>query len=151
MNPSTQTSQIPIQQYQSQSNADGDQTVPFVKNAEEDWDGEHQKQLEQADKNTSTNAQQRYPSKSQDVRPAQIQNLQCTKNYQILQNQPTQKQSFDVLDCYAEQIYLRREWEEKMEQLNKKYGLNCFFDLELDSESNEGENYQYKHKYEMLI
>ena len=34
-----------------------------------------------------------------------------------------------------------------MEQLNEKYGLDCFSDLELDSESDEGEQYQYEHKY----
>ena len=46
-----------------------------------------------------------------------------------------------------EQIHLRREWEEKMERLNEKYGTNCFS----DSESDEGENNQYEHKYETLI
>ena len=39
----------------------------------------------------------------------------------------------------------KREGEE-MEQLNEKYGLECFSDSELDSESDEGENYQYKQK-----
>ena len=38
-----------------------------------------------------------------------------------------------------------------MELLNEKYGLDCFSDSELDSASDEGENYQYEHKYEMLI
>ena len=38
-----------------------------------------------------------------------------------------------------------------MEKLNERYGLDCFSDPELDSESDEGENYRYKHKYEMLI
>ena len=38
-----------------------------------------------------------------------------------------------------------------MEQLNEKYGLDYFSDLDPDSESDEGENYQYEHKYEMLI
>ena len=38
-----------------------------------------------------------------------------------------------------------------MEQLNEKYGLGYFFDSELDSESDDGESYQYEHKYEMLI
>ena len=33
-----------------------------------------------------------------------------------------------------------------MEQLNKKYGLDY-----LDSESDEGENYQYEQKYKTLI
>ena len=34
-----------------------------------------------------------------------------------------------------------------MEWLNEKYGLDYFS----DSESDEGENYQYEHKYETLI
>ena len=38
-----------------------------------------------------------------------------------------------------------------MEKLNTKYNLYCFSDSELDSESDEGEQYQYKHGYEMLI
>ena len=38
-----------------------------------------------------------------------------------------------------------------MEWLNEKYGLDYFSDSKLDSESDEGENYQYKHKYETLI
>ena len=38
-----------------------------------------------------------------------------------------------------------------MERLNEKYGLDCFSDSELDSELDEGENYQYEHKYETLI
>ena len=43
-------------------------TSPICKNAEEDWDGKHQKQLQQTDKNTQTNAQQIYPSQNQDTR-----------------------------------------------------------------------------------
>ena len=45
----------------------------------------------------------------------------------------------------------RQQWEEEMERLNTKYSLDCFLDSELDSESDEGEQYQYKHGYEMLI
>ena len=150
MNPKTQTSQTPIQIPKPEQCGWGP-NCPIYKSAEEDWDREHQKQLQQADKNTQTNAQPKYPSQNQDVKSAQIQNLQHTKNYQTPQNQPTQKQSFNVPDHYTEQIHLRREWEEKMEQLNEKYGLDCFSDLELDSESDEGENYQYEHTYEMLI
>ena len=32
-----------------------------------------------------------------------------------------------------------------------KYGLDCFSDSELDSESDEGKNYRCKHKYEILF
>ena len=38
-----------------------------------------------------------------------------------------------------------------MEKLNEKYGLDCFSDSEIDSESGEGKNYRYEHKYETLI
>ena len=38
-----------------------------------------------------------------------------------------------------------------MERLNKKYGLDYFSDAELDSESDEGVNYRYEHKYKTLI
>ena len=46
---------------------------------------------------------------------------------------------------------MRQQWEEEMERLNTKYNLGCFSDSELDSESDEGEQYQYEHGYEMLI
>ena len=85
------------------------------------------------------------------MRQAQVQNSQHTQDYKVPRNpQPTQTQSFDVPDHYAEQIQLRREWEKKMEWLNEKYRLDCFSDSELDSESDEGENYRYKHQYETL-
>ena len=38
-----------------------------------------------------------------------------------------------------------------MEKLNEKYGLDYFSDSELDSDSDEGKNYRYEHKYETLI
>ena len=64
---------------------------PIYKNTEEDWDREHQKQLQQSD------AQQKYPSQGQDTRQAQVQNPQCTKSYQVPQSQHTQT-SFNVPD-----------------------------------------------------
>ena len=45
----------------------------------------------------------------------------------------------------------RQQWEAEMERLNSKYNLDCFSGSELDSESDEGEQYQYKHRYETLI
>ena len=75
-----------------------------------------------------------------------------TQDYEVPQNlQCTWTQSFDIPDRYAKQICLRREWEEKMEKLNEKYGLDCFSNSELDSKSDEGENYRYEHKYETVI
>ena len=38
-----------------------------------------------------------------------------------------------------------------MERLNEKYKLDCFSSSELDSESDEGEDYRHNHKYEPLI
>ena len=84
----------------------------------------------------------------------QMQSLQCpqTLNYQKPQTfQCFWSQTFDVPDRYSNQLKLHREWEEKMERLNDKYGLDCFSDSELYSESDEGEEYRYKHKYETLI
>ena len=45
----------------------------------------------------------------------------------------------------------KQQWETEMERLNSKYNLNCFSDSELDSESDEGEQYCYEHGYETLI
>ena len=45
----------------------------------------------------------------------------------------------------------KKQWEAEMERLNSKYNLDCFSDSELDSESDEGEQYQYEHWYETLI
>ena len=38
-----------------------------------------------------------------------------------------------------------------MERSNSKYILDCFLDSKLDSESDEGEQYEYEHGYETLI
>ena len=45
----------------------------------------------------------------------------------------------------------KQQWEAEMERLNSKYNLDCFSDSELDSESDEGEQYRYEHGYETLI
>ena len=65
--------------------------------------------------------------------------------------QHSQPQTFEVPARYSDQIRLCREWVEKMERLNDKYGLDYFSDSELDSKSDEGEDYRYEHKYETLI
>ena len=38
-----------------------------------------------------------------------------------------------------------------MERLNEKYNLDCLSSSVLDSESDEGADYRYEHKYETLI
>ena len=45
----------------------------------------------------------------------------------------------------------KQQWEEEMERLNSKYNLNCYSNSELDSKSDEGEQYCYEHGYETLI
>ena len=45
----------------------------------------------------------------------------------------------------------KQQWEAEMERLNEMYNLNCFLSSELDSESDEGEQYCYEHSYETLI
>ena len=45
----------------------------------------------------------------------------------------------------------KKQWEEEMERLNSKYNLDCYSDSELDLESDEGEQYCYKHGYKTLI
>ena len=45
----------------------------------------------------------------------------------------------------------KQQWEAEMERLNSKYNLDCFSDSELDSESDEREQYHYEHGYETLI
>ena len=101
---------------------------PICKREEEDWNGDHHQQFLQ----TSNDSQSMKQTTPQDP-------------------QPTQTQSFNVQDKYMEQIHLRREWEKKMERHNEKYNLDCFFSSELDSESDEGEDYRFQHHYETLI
>ena len=48
-------------------------------------------------------------------------------------------------------IKARQQWEAEMERLNEKYNFDCFSSSELDSESDEGEQYHYEHDYERLI
>ena len=45
----------------------------------------------------------------------------------------------------------KQQWEAEIERLNEKYNLDCFSNSELDSESDEGEEYHYEHSYETLI
>ena len=96
---------------------------PICKNVEEDWDGDQQKQVQQ-------------PQQPQMQHPQ-------TQNYQKPQNcQRPRSETFDIPDRHLSQLKLHREWEEEMERLNNKYGFDCFSDYELNSESDEGEEYR---------
>ena len=86
----------------------------------------------------------------------QNQPRMCPQNNQWPQPQTLQhpqsqnnQQSFDIPDRYAEQIKLRKEWEERIERLNKKYNLDYYSSSESDSDPEP--DYRYKHKYETLI
>ena len=48
-------------------------------------------------------------------------------------------------------IKTKQQWGAEMERLSSKYNLDCFSDSELDSVSDEGEQYQYEDSYETLI
>ena len=111
---------------------------PFCKNQnKEDWDGKYQNQL-----------QQKTPPQPKVQRP-QARHPQ-TLNYQ--KPQDTQKSNKETqIDKYLSQTKIHKQWEAEMERLNSKYNLDCFSDSELDSESDEGEQYKYEHGYETVI
>ena len=114
---------------------------PICKNIEEDWDGDHQKQSQQSIPSTQAqHPQKRNLKQLQNAQQPQMPDFQCLQpqNFQC-----SQSQTCDIPDS--------REWEEKMERLNNKYGLDFFSDSEVDSKSDEGEDYKYEHKYETLI
>ena len=46
---------------------------------------------------------------------------------------------------------MRQQWEAEMERLNSNYNLDCFSDSKMNSESDEGEQYEYEHRYATLI
>ena len=110
---------------------------PFCKNQEEDWDGDHQKQLQ-----TQLQPQQKVP----------MTQAQCPQTLNYQKPQSFQKFDWKTPDgWYPSQLKLHKQWEEEMERLNAKYNLDCFSESELDSESDEGEQYKYEHGYETLI
>ena len=112
---------------------------PFCRNQEENWNGDHQKQLQQQ------------PQPQQKIQMTQEQCPQ-TLNYQKPQSfQKFNQKTPDVERWYPSQSKLHKQWEEEMERLNAKYNLDCFSESELDSESDEGEEYKYEHGYETLI
>ena len=103
---------------------------PFCKNQDkEDWDGKHQNQLQQ---------------KTLSQPKVQKPQARCPLNlHRSDQEAPIGKCPSQTKVC--------QQWEAEMERLNTKYKLDCFSDSELDSESNKGEQYHYKHGYETLI
>ena len=103
--------------------------LPLLQNHEEDWDGDHQKQLHM---------------QLQPQQKIQMTLVQCPQTLSYQKSQSFQKFDQKTPDGqYPSQLKLHKQWEEEMERLNAKYNLDCFSESELDSESNEGEQYKY--------
>ena len=101
---------------------------PFCKNQDkEDWDGKNQDQLQQK---TSPQPKVQRPK------------ARCPLNLQKPEA---------PIDKYPSQTKTHQQWQAEMERLNTEYNLHSFSNFELDSESNLGEQYCYKHGYETLI
>ena len=76
----------------------------------------------------------------------------CSQTLNCEKSQSSQKPNLETqIDKYPSQTKTHQQWEAEMERLNTKYNLDCFSDSELDSESDEGEEYKYEHGYETLI
>ena len=83
----------------------------------------------------------------------------CSRNHHpsqkckgLKQDTPLHKPNQEApIDKYPSQTKTHQQWEAEMERLNTKYNLDCFSDSELDSESDEGQEYHYEHGYETLI
>ena len=99
------------------------------------------------------NLQKKHQSQLQKVPPppeVQRPQVRHPQNLNYQKPQSTQKSTQETqLGKYPSQA--KRQWEAAMERLNSKYNLDCFSDSKLDSESDEGEQYQYEHGYETLI
>ena len=76
---------------------------------------------------------------------------QCPEALNYQKPQKPNPKTVYVSNQYPSQSKLCKQWEEEMERLNTKYNLDCFSDSELDSESDEGEEYKYEHNYETLL
>ena len=106
------------------------QNCPFCKNWDkEDWDGKHLNQLKQK---TSPQPKIQRPQ------------ARCPQNLQ----KPDQE---TPIGTYPSQPKICKQWEAEMERLKTEYNLDCFLDSELDSDSDEGEEYKYENGYETFI
>ena len=113
--------------------------LPLCKNQEkkEDWDGNRQKQSQQ---------------KTLSQQEVQMPQARCPQTLSYQRPQNPQKLNLETLsDQYLSQSKIHKQWEVEMKRLNAKYNLDCFSDSELDSKSDEGEQYEYEHGYETLI
>ena len=117
--------------------------LPLCKNQEkeeEDWDGNHQNQVQ-------TQPQQKIQMPQ--ARCSQTLNYQRPQNFQKC-NQDTSN------DEYLSQSKFHKQWEVEIEKPNAKYNLGCFSGSELDSKSDEGEsninmNMGMKHSFNVTL
>ena len=76
---------------------------------------------------------------------------QGTNTEDVTQSKVTNVAGWKTKDPELNMTKAKQQWEAEMERLNSKYNLDCFSYSELDSESDEGEQYHYEHGYETLI
>ena len=106
---------------------------------DENWDDDDniQDQSQQANKNTQIKDTPQM-NLVQNKKQTLMQNVQCPQNYPVMQNPQPTRTLLNAVDKYMGQACLQEEeWKKRMEKLNEKYGLDCFSDSELDSESDE--------------
>ena len=122
-----------------QKNVDGDQIVPSAKAGKGRLGWQTPKPTsEGSTPDRSTETPSKMPSDP--------------KLSEALRPQGAQKSTQEAqLEKYPSQTKNCKQWEAEMERLNSKYNLDCFSNSELDSESDEGEQYQYEHGFETLI
>ena len=56
--------------------------------------------------------------------------------------QARRPKTLNLADRFPSQSKIKQQWEAEMERLNSKYNPDCYSDSELDSESDEGEQYR---------
>ena len=97
-------------------------------------------------------AKHNYNRKHHPNQGIQIPQARCPQPLSYQRPQNSQKLNQGALgDKYLSQSQIFKQWEVEMERLNTKYNLDCLSESELDSESNELEQYRYEHGYETLI
>ena len=89
--------------------------------------------------------------KNQEKEENKIQQQKMPPQPKMQKPQARRPKTLNLTDRYPSQTKAKQQWEAEMERLNSKYNLDCFSNSELDSESDEGEQYRYEHGYETLI
>ena len=79
-----------------------------------------------------------------------IQQQKMPPQPKVQMPQARRPKTLNLTDRYPSQTKAKQQREAEMERLNSKYNLDCFSSSELNSESDEGEQYRYEHAYETL-